>query len=238
MAPRPAARRLVLAASLAAGLLVGACKEKPGQRCTGGGVCDGPSAALLCVSGQYVPAKCLGEDGCVRSPFRCDYRDNPAGDRCAGPREQVQCARDWKARVRCADGRVVRDECDGPQGCFNKGDSEAKGCDRRMRVGSDCDSAGDWCAAGGTEWVTCANGKMILASKCRGPAGCKPFEGTVACDVSIAEPDDICLEKGTACSPDGTKVLVCRGGTMKIEATCPPARTCRMSSEGATCIDR
>jgi hypothetical protein len=217
--------------------MVVGCKGKPGDKCTGAGECEGRDKALLCgLSSKYVSATCKGPDGCTSSPFRCDFRENGLGEPCSdgSSSHPMHCTADKKARVRCVDGKVDRDECDGPGGCYSKTET-TMGCDRALKVGGACGVDGEWCSSDGKDWLTCKGGKLAIAAKCRGPGGCKPFGDAVACDVSIAEVADECMGSGRACSLDGTRVLSCAAGKFQLETTCAKGKSCRSTSEGASC---
>jgi hypothetical protein len=112
-------------------------------------------------------------------------------------------------------------------------------CDTRLEVGRRCAGEGDWCSTAGTEWLSCEDNKLSLASKCRGPAGCATVAGgAVACDVSIAELDDPCSGKATACSSDATRVLRCAEGVMRLDVACPAGKACRHTAGVAACGPR
>jgi hypothetical protein len=53
---------------------------------------------------------------------------------------------------------------------------------------------------------------MVLASRCRGPLGCRRENNLAYCDESIGLADDPCDAEGAACSADGRHVLDCTGG--------------------------
>jgi hypothetical protein len=86
------------------------------------------------------------------------------------------------------------------------------------------------------EWLTCNAGKLALASKCRGAGGCKDIgAGLVACDVSVAEANDVCIGKSRACSLDASAVLECKDGRMVVETTCPSGKACRYATDAVAC---
>ncbi len=216
------------------------CKAKPNDKCSGAGVCQDAHTALVCNSMfRYEAASCKGPDGCSESPFRCDYRGNTAGDRCFEGAEghPQQCTPDKKARVSCRDGKVEREECDGPKGCTPRTEATMS-CDRALKVGTPCSVDGDWCSDDRTDWLQCEQNKMVAIAKCRGPKGCRAsspsFETTIECDVSVAERGDPCVGKVTGCSSDGTAVLECKD--RRFEATaCPPGKRCSMRDQEARC---
>lgn len=215
-----------------------ACKTpKVGDPCasTGDNRCTGTEAALLCIDGKLAAATC-GGGGCQASPFACDYREAAKGAACferASPATPMACSANKKARVRCVKGVVDRDECDGPRGCYPKSET-TMGCDRALRAGAPCGSDGDWCADGASEWLQCKGGKLEVAARCRGPAGCKPFADTIACDTSIGAEGDPCIGNAEACSVDKRAVLRCQGGQLRVATTCASAKSCDPAHPGCT----
>jgi hypothetical protein len=223
--------------ALLAGIALSACgKPKPGDACKGGGVClDAQGGALVCVSGKWVETSCKGPDRCIKEPFKCDVRGNAAGDACLEEEGRpMVCSTDKKARIRCTANKIERDECDGKQGCFSK-TAATMGCDKRLKAGDACSLNGDWCSSDQKDWLTCKDGKLVVAGHCRGPAACAPFADTVACDVSVAEAEDPCSGTTTACASDKKSVLACRGGTMKVDQPCPADKPCSASGREAAC---
>jgi hypothetical protein len=226
----------VIVLALGTALVVTGCKSaKAGDACTGNPQCTGRQAALLCVSGKYVATGCKGPDGCMKSPFRCDYRGNAGGEACyepASPASPMSCTPDKKARVRCAKGKLERDECDGPKGCSPRTETTMS-CDRTLHAGSACSSDGDWCSSDGADWLQCREGKLVVAGKCRGPSHCRSLGDAIACDSSLGEPNDPCVGQTKACSGDGKSLLACRSNALVLDSTCPPGKTCRPSQDPA-----
>jgi hypothetical protein len=219
-------RPLLLLAAVV--FVVAACRSaKVGDACTDG-ACSGGDSALLCVDGKYVSAPCKGPDGCQKSPFRCDYRDNPGASLCSEPLgvgAPMACSGDKKARIRCVKGKVERDECDGPKGCFPKSGT-TMGCDKTLRAGASCSLDGDWCSDDGAEWLQCRGGKLVVVARCRGPARCQAFMETIACDTAFAEENDPCLQKAEVCSADKKSVLGCVDGHFRVQSRCPAGKAC------------
>lgn len=219
-------------------VLLAACRNaKPGDPCssTADDTCTGTNAALLCIDGKLAPATCTG-GGCQKSPFTCDYREAPNGGACferSSPAAPMACSENKKARVRCVKGVVERDECDGARGCYPKSET-IMGCDRALRAGAPCSSDGDWCADGASEWLQCRSGKLEVAARCRGPAGCKPFADTIACDTSIGAEGDPCIGTSEACSTDKRAALRCERGQLRVHTSCPPTKACDPARPGCT----
>lgn len=208
-------------------MLVAACKApRAGDRCSGAGQCVDGNAALICREGVLVAATCDGA-GCQKSPFRCDYRREPTGAACFEammPSPKV-CSEDAGARVRCVRGAVERDECDGPSGCHLEG-TQTIACEKMLRAGAHCGLEGDWCAQNEPAWLECRKGTLAVAARCRGPAGCQPFGGTIACDTSIGADGDPCIGATKSCSANLRSVLACVDGMLKVETTCREGTAC------------
>lgn len=219
-------------------LALAACKSaKPGDPCasTGDNQCTGPETALVCIQGKLTPATCKG-GGCQKSPFTCDYREAPHAAPCferSSPAAPMACSADKKARVRCVKGVVERDECEGANGCFPKSET-TMGCDRAFKAGAACSSEGDWCSDSGDDWLQCRHGKLEIAARCRGPARCKPFADTIACDTSFGAASDPCIGTAETCSVDKRSVLRCEAGLLRVHAACPTGKACDPAHPGCT----
>lgn len=209
-----------------------ACRSaKVGDACSGENVCTGPESALVCVSGKYAAAECRGPDGCRKSPFSCDFRESADGSPCyesRAPAAPMSCSGDRKARVRCFKDKVEREACEGPQGCFPKGET-TMGCDRALRAGAACTQDGDWCSGDGSDWLQCREGKLVVAAKCRGRQGCKAFGETIACDSSLGEVGDPCLGKAETCAVDRKSILACAASRLAVHQACPSGKQCDAS---------
>lgn len=227
------ARSLVFAVVV----LLAACKPKPGDKCAEPGVCFDRQTALLCgANGRYEAAACKGPDGCTEGPLRCDFRGNAHGERCVDLADghPMQCTADKKARVRCSEGKVDRDECDGPKGCYSK-TATTTACDRAYKAGAACSVDGDWCSNDNLEWLKCRDKKMFVAARCRGPLRCTSLTDAIACDTSVGEPNDPCVGEGKSCSVDGKAVLACKGASLVVDTSCAEGKTCRPSSSTPAC---
>ena len=124
----------------------------------------------------------------------------------------------------CRSGAWSEVNCGGPKGCSTS--EGAITCDESIgREGEPCsqgERAHYACSADGPNRLVCAAGRWKLGSTCRGPKGCEAHSSLVACDDSIAQAGDPCVNEGdSACSVDGKAVLACKGGVFG------PATTCR-----------
>jgi hypothetical protein len=116
-------------------------------------------------------------------------------------------------------------------------------CDKAIHVGSPCEAGAERCSSDGKEWLTCTAGKLTLAGRCRGPAGCRHVDlgdlgGTIACDLSIAEAGDPCTGAARACTADALNLLSCSGGAFKVETACGPRKVCRHADGVPACAAR
>jgi hypothetical protein len=137
----------------------------------------------------------------------------------------MSCTSDKRARVRCVKGKLERDDCDGPKGCFPKTET-TMGCEKALRVGAACSLDGDWCSDDHVDWLQCQKGKLVTVAKCRGPAGCKAFGETIACDTAFGDENEPCVGTSEACSVDKKAILECASGRFRVRSTCPTGRTC------------
>lgn len=196
-------------------------------------MCTGAGEALLCVDGTYVAAPCKGPSGCKSAPFACDYSESEHGVACVEGETPapMKCTANKKARVRCKSGKVDREECDGPQGCYPR-TAISMGCDHAFKAGTSCSIDGDWCSDTGDEWLQCQGGKMVPVAVCRGPLKCKPFEGTIACDTSLGQANDPCVGAAKSCTSDRAAVLACVEGHLRVETTCTEGKRCDPAAVG------
>ncbi len=218
---------------------LGGCQAKPGASCSGGGACADESTQLGCVDGKYVAMPCRGPKGCVAvsGVVSCDIRANAAGEACVDVGDRAAyCSPDGKARVSCAAGKTVVAVCDGPGGCSPTSDKSAR-CDQiaHFNPGDACRAdSQDVCADDHKTWLGCTNGKLAMVALCRGPTGCRPFAGSVACDTSVAEVGDLCA-MGDTCSVDRKAVVSCQGGHMVKTRDCLGPKGCAGGSNGPVC---
>lgn len=96
----------------------------------------------------------------------------------------------------------------------------------------------------GTE-STCLDKKTALACRggtfaevaCAGPMGCSKYEDHANCDTSVASAGDPCLGEDDeyACSPDGKRAVVCKGGKFEPWLECRGKAGCTMLGRTASC---
>jgi hypothetical protein len=167
----------------------------------------------------------------------CRDERRRAGGRCTLAEEKlvVGCATPATA-LQCVDLRLREVPCRGPVGCTGAGS-----CDQTVaEPGEPCRGDGtreSACSAGSMSTLVCQDGVFAVGRRCRGPLGCAPSPAAVACDQTIAEEADACLEEATgACSVDRKSVLWCtrdpRGGPpwarrrFALTRACPTAKGC------------
>lgn len=214
-------------------VLLGACgKPKPGDACRAEqSSCAGPTAGLVCESGTLMAVACKGPDGCRAGEqgVQCDIRGDAPGDPCAGVANA--CAPGGKARVECLQRAIQVSPCRGPRGCYAEG--EKVECDRSVAAeGDPCNflTASDACSDDGKRALTCKGGKFVPLAVCRGPAGCRHFEGNLACDVTRGEAGDACMPKSVTCSVSGKERLTCVEGKLVVAERCTGPSGCHDST--------
>ncbi|MCC6214955.1 MAG: hypothetical protein IT376_08810 [Polyangiaceae bacterium] len=232
--PRALARLPVIAV---VGLLVAACKPGAGSSCDrGDGRCLDAQRMLKCQGGRLVEMPCKGKGGCALGPKGpdCDLSGNADGDPCSTDDEGIAACADDKTLVACRSGKFVRAACKGPDGCVQQGANAV--CDAtRADVGDACkDPSHKACAADGSAFLACSEGKLARVFDCRGKNGCKATGSKLDCDMTVARIDDPCpkeMEGRPACSDDGAHILECQRGVFAIETPCTGGKRC--SADGA-----
>lgn len=194
------------------------------QRAQRGGNRRGESAAWLGPALQLV----LGVVACTPKP----------GDRCDPG--QVLCPDD-RTKLSCQEGRLLSSPCHGPFGCAVADGTVT--CDISGNAAGDgCPAADEGhaaCAPDGTHALRCHEGRLVV-EPCHGPEGCHTGRDGPACDHAIAASDQLCApsaEGRSACSVEGTHLLLCRDGTFTEQHPCRGPRGCRLE-EGRLRCDR
>ena len=213
-------RSLVL--TLVCVLLLGACKPKPGAKCTGVGLpsCSDPGTALVCANGVVTAQACRGPKACTSTAqqVQCDNSLSLAGDTCDQPGD-VACAVDHKSALECQNGKfAVAETCKGARACGVEGDKIS--CDNDVaELGDVCRVESDYaCTPDKLMALKCVAHKFQELNSCRGKDGCRVFElpeekkTDFVCDDALAQANDPCdTETEEACSTDKTEILVCKG---------------------------
>lgn len=94
---------------------------------------------------------------------------------------------------------------------------------RGFRIGTGCEKMDESCIDARTANVCRARTLGIVA--CKGPRGCVDDAASeVACDQSLADEKDPCVEGAMACSPKKDALLECKGGTFTRREDCPTSQ--------------
>ena len=95
------------------------------------------------------------------------------------------------------------------------------------------------CAADGAQVLICRQRTMQRFYACRGKAGCVSTAGKLSCDTSVAKLGDACDKKlegqAFSCTPDGSEILVCKGGAFVHEQTCKAGQKCSLAGSSTQC---
>lgn len=103
------------------------------------------------------------------------------------------------------------------------------------RAGGSCKGSEATCRDDKTA-LACHGGRFVEVA-CRGPAGCAKYRGGASCDTSVASAGEACMGEDDeyACSPDGRRALVCKGGQFQLYLECRGAQGCAMSGRDVSC---
>lgn len=107
------------------------------------------------------------------------------------------------------------------------------GCGKRE--GGSCKGSEALCVDDATA-LSCKGGRFVEVA-CAGPSGCAKYSGGASCDTTVAAPGGACMgdDDERACSPDGTRALVCNGATFDVDLECRGPRGCTMSGRAPSC---
>lgn len=151
-------------------------------------------------------------------------------------RGEARCV-DKKSELICQKGSYILAPCKGPRGCGLT--PTGVSCDISGNAAGDACSTDEEGASACTDAKTkivCTAGKFV-ATQCRGPKGCETQDGRPLCDVTVAEPGDVCkdAEKAKACSVDGKQFLACEGGKMTLQFQCLGPNGCKSEAGKLDC---
>jgi hypothetical protein len=157
-----------------------------------------------------------------------------AGDSCT--KGTASCLND-KAQLTCQVDKFIESPCAGPKGCRTEADKVL--CDvSGNKAGDACstdDEGNGACTADGKSMVSCEKGKYTV-TQCLGAAGCKDTGSGFTCDRSVATDGEPCSKDGTsACSVDGTVMLVCKDGKLGKSRECRGAKKCDAAGDKVVC---
>jgi hypothetical protein len=228
-------------------LLFGACKPKPGDKCSGTGSpsCSDPSSALVCANGVVTALPCRGPKACSVSgtTVECDNSLANANDACDQPKD-VACAVNLKSALECQNGKfVLAETCKGARGCLVEGDKIS--CDNDVSdLGDPCQVDGDYaCTADKLMALKCTANKFEALNTCRGKDGCKVLElpeekkTDFVCDDSLAQENDACDTQGEeACNMDKTALFTCKSNHFLKDRPCPGGCSFDEKGERFTCL--
>jgi hypothetical protein len=208
-------------------------KAMAGDGCKkdGARTCADAETELVCQGESWRPYACRGPDGCSKDGdgARCDLRGNDNGERCAKADEGASACASKTARVTCSGGKILKEDCKGPRGCFMEGDKAQ--CDRSISsVGAACSTEGAVaCSQDQKDELLCKNGQNVPRRSCRGKKGCwiDSAKNLVFCDQSVAYIGDECTQDGTGtCTADGHLRLSCKNGQWVVGDRCYGAKGC------------
>jgi hypothetical protein len=228
-------------------LLFAACKPKPGDKCSGGGLplCADPASGLICENGVVTVLPCRGVKGCSTSgsTVACDNSLALVDDACDQPND-VACSVDHKSALECQNAKfALAETCKGARGCAVDGDKIS--CDNDVAdLGDPCQVEGDYaCTSDKLMALKCTAHKFDALNTCRGKDACKVIElpeekkTNFVCDDSIAQENDACDTPGEeACSLDKTEIFTCKANHFAKDRACPGGCSFDEKGERFTCV--
>ncbi|MBS2012682.1 MAG: hypothetical protein JST00_07345 [Deltaproteobacteria bacterium] len=227
-APEPPPRPLV-----AGGPCVTEGKEKCLSETDALACHDGAWDALTCRGGC---TKVAGEDQCTQTAVKEKEACNLRSD--------FTCHADGAAMMTCVDNKwTLAQRCEGDRKC--KVDGKKVVCDNSLASAGDvCREENDYACAlpEKKSALVCRQGKLVLASLCRGPKGCRIGGDAergfkVECDDSVAMEGDTCDKEGHfSCAMDGSRILACKGGKLVADDKCKRREKCSVRGEVVGCF--
>ncbi|HEY4015084.1 MAG TPA: hypothetical protein VGM06_17190 [Polyangiaceae bacterium] len=191
-------------------------------------LCTGGDRAVVCESSAWFEVPCRGPHGCARrgDSDECDDTVAVTGDACPRtPPLDYACTNERSAALVCRDGRfALWRDCRGPERCEIV-DGRNLRCDTTLgELGDPCEKQGTYaCAVDRKTMLACDGSKLVAASSCRGPDGCRVQRDArkVDCDDSLAVEGDPCDQpKRIACAVDRKSELMCESNKYEKKRDC------------------
>lgn len=195
-------------------------------------LCSADGKAMVsCIDGKLKHDACAGPKGCREDGkmVNCDQSISTKGAPCEG--EVGACTPDKKAFLICKDGRYeLARSCRGPKGCTP---SDTIGCDSSLaEEGDACQGLYLACSVDKTKVLACRQEKMKVFHVCRGGNTCTAEDGTIDCNMGIAQVGDPCEGDVAACAVDGKTMLECESGVWEKDRAC---NACVVESDSVLC---
>lgn len=151
-------------------------------------------------------------------------------------KREARCI-DRQSQLICQNGKFIQSPCKGPKGCSLTPDGVA--CDisgNKMDEPCSTDDEGAASCSDKRAKVVCMGGKYV-SMPCRGPHGCEMVDNKAICDMSVAEPGELCkdADKVKACSVDGKEYLACEGSKMTLQFYCLGPNGCKADKSTLNC---
>ena len=233
--------RFILLLAFAAPLVTG-CKPAVGSSCEKGEArCLDAKRELVCQAGKFLESPCNGPSGCssTEKGTSCDFSGNKPGDLCSTDDEGAATCSNKDAMLACHAGLYARMPCRGSRGCTN---AEGRAlCDSSSAEPGDAchDENLKACSVDNSQVLICKQSTMQRFYLCRGENGCSSSAGKLSCDTSVAKLGDACDKKLEAqafsCTPDGSAILVCKGGAFVLDETCKAGQKCTLVGSSTQC---
>jgi hypothetical protein len=153
----------------------------------------------------------------------------------------TSCVNDTSALI-CVDSKWESKACTSVTGCMSMGINEGKCTSDGNAVGEPCpdDEGNPSCSTDKKAMLKCTKKHWVKVDDCSGSRGCVSNADGANCDKGTAAEGEACTksnEGNAACSPDKTKLLVCKGGKMVASSYCKGQNGCREQGDQINCDD-
>ena len=153
----------------------------------------------------------------------------------------VTCVDDKNALV-CVDSKWEGKGCTSVTGCMSMGLGEGSCSADGHAVGEPCpgEEGNPSCSTDKKAMLNCTKKHWVKVDDCDGQNGCVSNAQGANCDKGTAAEGSSCTaanEGNGACSPDKTKLLVCKGGKMIVASLCKGQNACRQAGDKLDCDD-
>lgn len=141
----------------------------------------------------------------------------------------------------CVDGKWAEVECRGTIGCMKSGLPVGTGpvecAHDKAEAGEACEDEDEaTCSGDKKQMLKCQGHTWKVQMECSGVHGCVNNAKEVNCTGGIDKEGAACDEDGTySCTPDQSKMLVCKGKKMVVAAMCKGQNKCRLSGKAVNC---
>jgi hypothetical protein len=148
---------------------------------------------------------------------------------------------DGKTAMLCIDGKFTKVPCRGSIGCMKPGLPIGTGdvtcAHDEAEEGEACeDNDAATCSGDKKQMLKCVDHEWSVEMECSGVHGCVASAKEVKCTGGVDKEGDECKEDGFySCTPDKSKILVCKDKKMTVASLCKGQHGCRLQGKKVDC---